>query len=966
MLTCRKWLHQALEFSEAPAKNTALIALKNLIETSPFTSTSEDFEILIGDEGIFHKLILSDAEEIKNSVINCLEAILTTRERDEGVLLIKYRNKIRDLALSILKSPPTVDPSLWSVKTICSCLKILPSVMADADSEQSPESNGEILGIVQTYLLFGINDIPIVKPTILRPAVMDLPGRVHVPPKGRGTRPITKAKARRACRKNDKEKKIDGDSVTFGKSSDSEVSDSERCSQSHFFAKIRVEALKLLNEIMKTISSNELFGYWSQIITNPGPELNSRVLLRLILIEPTSKIRQIALGILTDAIIDARMFLIHAEESDHPSFITIFGTVGAMLREIHSSLSLLLSSEKNPIGITQALKCSASLVQVTPYGRLKKGLATKLARHCRCFLLHEDPTVKVVAISVFEAFCAVENFTPEIMGILHKKSRDTNLFKRLKKTALPSGIAEPSVLGTMNTEFEETEEEIDSSDLETSTTDNEVIEEPEKKEKQDNSSFLVQLCLNNIGDMNVNVPVRLQSFKLLGALINSIDENLCNYFDVHIITQHLVNASRESEPQISLHACRVIEIISTKLSCCGSKEENILMNFWNNIFGAILSVSQRTEGIVREVACDCFGTITNGIFTQLSHDKTIIIKTTLFGACRDDESGVRAAGLRSLGMLINLPLLEEDTGFVEDVAEVVCNSLRDDNLGVRVKGAWALANLCDCLIKQDKNEEIEPLPLEIILPNLYKASVKAAKDNNKVKCNALRAVGNVLYLSHRRKVLGDVSEAIDVLIASATHGNDMKVRWNACRALGLAISQEPDEIFPQNWTDKIIPPLCDLICHSSNFKVRTNAAWALASCKSYGKYVPFLWKSIVIALENSQHVPNFVEYTHRESLVQQLCLTLGHVAARTDPSDLQILWPDIKDHVDEIEVHMKHFQERVLPEKTDDFVRAKLILKNYAQTMSLHSNERFIADVLGNLFESKNFYDELENTVLVN
>lgn len=70
--------------------------------------------------------------------------------------------------------------------------------------------------------------------------------------------------------------------------------------------------------------------------------------------------------------------------------------------------------------------------------------------------------------------------------------------------------------------------------------------------------------------------------------------------------------------------------------------------------------------------------------------------------------------------------------------------------------------------------------------------------------------------------------------------------------------------------DKIFPALCDLICHSPNFKVRTNAAWALAACNLYGKYVPYLWKSIVMALDNSQHVPNFVEYPHREALVQQV------------------------------------------------------------------------------------------------
>jgi len=61
-----------------------------------------------------------------------------------------------------------------------------------------------------------------------------------------------------------------------------------------------------------------------------------------------------------------------------------------------------------------------------------------------------------------------------------------------------------------------------------------------------------------------------------------------------------------------------------------------------------------------------------------------------------------------------------------------------------------------------------------------------------------------------------------------------------------------------------------LICDSPNFKVRTNAAWALSSCNDYGKYIVMLWKNIVLAFENAQHVPSYVEYPHRDALIQQV------------------------------------------------------------------------------------------------
>ena len=64
--------------------------------------------------------------------------------------------------------------------------------------------------------------------------------------------------------------------------------------------------------------------------------------------------------------------------------------------------------------------------------------------------------------------------------------------------------------------------------------------------------------------------------------------------------------------------------------------------------------------------------------------------------------------------------------------------------------------------------------------------------------------------------------------------------------------------------------MCDLVCNSTNFKVRTNAAWALGVCNSFDKHIINLWKSIMLALENSQHVPSYVEYPHRDALVQQV------------------------------------------------------------------------------------------------
>lgn len=132
----------------------------------------------------------------------------------------------------------------------------------------------------------------------------------------------------------------------------------------------------------------------------------------------------------------------------------------------------------------------------------------------------------------------------------------------------------------------------------------------------------------------------------------------------------------------------------------------------------------------------------------------------------------------------------------------------------------------------------------------------------------------------------------------------------------------------------VFPALCNLVCDSPNFKVRINAAWALSVCNSYGKYIISVWKSTILALENSQHVPNYVEYAHRDTLVQQvmctyaynsisvyvktfvykkniyfqLCLTVCHLAVQLDVTELMNLWAEVRDHIEDVKFYMQQFQ----------------------------------------------------------
>ncbi|XP_011343049.1 HEAT repeat-containing protein 6 isoform X2 [Ooceraea biroi] len=778
--TCRQWILKALEFSDPLAQVDVLIAIRSFLHNGYFDDVNHHdcIKLLLSNKALMWHLnpAYNPWSEINFHALECLEELV---KKGSNCLSKECTHLIKDIIFMILSLLPyREDYRLYYSKVVHLCLRILRDVMLENSISNSSHLVGEILGVVQAFLFYGIKDYAVMAPQLLRPAAMNLPERVHVVPKCKNLK-NHRAKPRKNAKKNTSDVRNSAVPEHLGiakYSSDSDTSDTEINNSVHIESKVRLEAVRLMQALVEITQSREIFGYWPQIIAT-GSRSDARVLTRSILVDPVSKVTQNVLSTLTELLVGARSFLIHAEETNHTSFITFFGTVCLMIKELHFTLSLILLTEKNVAVLTHALKCTAALVEGTPYERLKPGLATKLVRNCRLYLVHKDPTVRVAALSVFEAFAASENITQEVLNILAKQAADGEK-------------SQPDVCSTSDIGTEE--EEIDVEDVDDSTDSLDKI----KTSRDESVCLLIRVCLENISNKTISTPVRLQSLKLVGRLAF----NTRNLVFPHLekVTTTLIAVMDESESQVVLHACRVLEIMSGCLAKTEIHHSDGIL-FWNIIFESMVSLVQTPETILREAACDCLGSIGGNVFTQLSRQKTILIITILFGAVRDEESAVRAAGLRALGMLVTLSALEDDTGFLMDLVDIVCLASDDKNLGVRVKSTWMLANLCDCLSRQKHHEEIEPFPLEVVLPKLYHVSVKAAKDSDKVKCNAVRAMGSILHLCSSKHIRFDTTLGLDAFIKCAVSGNDMKVRWNACRALGLVLSQDPDAILPPSW-----------------------------------------------------------------------------------------------------------------------------------------------------------------------
>lgn len=79
-------------------------------------------------------------------------------------------------------------------------------------------------------------------------------------------------------------------------------------------------------------------------------------------------------------------------------------------------------------------------------------------------------------------------------------------------------------------------------------------------------------------------------------------------------------------------------------------------------------------------------------------DKHILCLTLLLGLTNDEDFHIRAAAVRGLGVYVLYPCLREDVSFMADAANAIITALQENSLGVRVKAAWALANLSDAIV----------------------------------------------------------------------------------------------------------------------------------------------------------------------------------------------------------------------------------------------------------------------------
>ncbi|XP_003919341.2 HEAT repeat-containing protein 6 isoform X1 [Papio anubis] len=773
-------------------------------------------------------------------------------------------------------------------------------------------------------------------------------------------------------------------------SSESDYSDAEGGMQSKmrsYQAKVRQGALVCFLSTIKSIEKKVLYGYWSAFIPDT-PELGSPQsvsLMTLTLKDPSPKTRACALQVLSAILEGSKQFLSVAEDtSDHRRAFTPFSVmIASSIRELHRCLLLALVAESSSQTLTQIIKCLANLVSNAPYNRLKLSLLTKVWNQIKPYIRHKDVNVRVSSLTLLGAIVSTHAPLPEVQlllqqpcssGLGNSNSATPHLSPPDWWKKAPAG---PSL-------------------EETSVSSPKGSSEP---------CWLIRLCISIVvlpkedscsgsdagsaaGSAYEPSPMRLEALQVLALLARGYFSMTQAY--LMELGEVICKCMGEADPSIQLHGAKLLEELGIGLIQQYKPDSTVapdqrvpvflVVMFWTMMLnGPLPRALQNSEHpTLQASACDALSSILPEAFSSLPNDRQILCITVLLGLNDSKNRLVKAATSRALGVYVLFPCLRQDVIFVADTANAILMSLEDKSLNVRAKAAWSLGNLTDTLIvnMETPDPSFQEEFSGLLLLKMLRSAIEASKDKDKVKSNAVRALGNLLHFlqpSHIEKptFAEIIEESIQALISTVLTEAAMKVRWNACYAMGNVFKNPALPLGTAPWTSQAYSALTSVVTSCKNFKVRIRSAAALSvpgKREQYGSVEQYarIWNALVTALQKSEDTIDFLEFKYCASLRTQICEALIHLLSLASASDLPCIKEILELNGNMVQSYIVQFLKSGAegddtgaphsPQETDQMVRMALKHMGSIQAPAGDTARRtimgFLEEILAICFES--------------
>ncbi|KAL1927140.1 hypothetical protein VTP01DRAFT_5103 [Rhizomucor pusillus] len=364
------------------------------------------------------------------------------------------------------------------------------------------------------------------------------------------------------------------------------------------------------------------------------------------------------------------------------------------------------------------------------------------------------------------------------------------------------------------------------------------------------------------------------------------------------------NSLKDTNASVRVSALKFAESYACALAEKATKDKDSYLekgiDWWTTLLAKHIQNSCIDEDpAVRAATCDCLASISECIYEHMKPSSQRLAIALLLPLPEDEDLSVRAAACRGLGVFVTFASLRSDSLFVSNMVSCILERMKDANLLVRVRASWALGNMCDALVVESDSPGFkfsDWISLETWTDVLDAAS-SASLDNDKLRSNAVRAMGSLLQVTPAKvfeysHTMNLVKKAMAGLVKNVETGS-LKTRWNACHAASnmlknasfpIGYVQASRSLYP--WTVPLYTALTRSLNQCRNYKVKINACLALATPSDGGKYGDDqLFTAVYQAVEQAKvacetgQEENFQEYRYKEQLKQQVSEALLHLSS---------------------------------------------------------------------------------------
>ncbi|KAI9561255.1 hypothetical protein GHT06_012211 [Daphnia sinensis] len=855
---------------------------------------AKDLKILLGPSGfVINKL--NEDQQINNLTVLILKVLCNftycSGEKDWSTISKDLVEECIIQFIKIQEQQLNSDPSNFNIlRVLILCFYGLENIFVRFTNSTAPHLE-TIFGLPLKYAPIRPSSLPFV----------ELPSKSDQAknPKVRKKRPPSKVQSKnRSQDSHSEEIGIEPHLQTKNKpwaknsisisSSDSELSDSDVQSYQRLKetqGKVRSSALKMLSAAFKFCDQRSVMGYWSAFLPDSSQgQVYRHSLVTPILKDCSVKVRCSALVALSSLLqaIQPTLAMASHQETRTGSFIPLSHTLAETIIAVQRSLILSVSAEQSASALIQILKCLAVAATVFPYEKLPMELVSKTIQQCIPFLDNKDPDVKVACLSVLRILLCARSANPQIVQMFN--------------------------------------------------------------EEKTGKCWLLEHCLTLI-DGQAGFPLTLESLLVIGEVARSNIRVAQPYFQ-HIVRSICHKLLTDQDSGIQIRCAKALALVGASILQEMEKEDSDqfisrdeAVQLWIYIIRHGLADILQAASVppLKAEACAALATVGSQIFECLPRELRILFVTLALGCATDGDASVRAASIRILGFAVTFNTLNDDASFLLDSSEKILPLLVDGNLLVALNASWALGNLADTLDK-DQNSLLEEMPRDFLV-NLIKAALHAAQGPMKVRCNGIRALGIFV------KIIPDVpsqgsetaillDQAISVIAKQATIGNFMKNRWNACYACGNILQNIKLLTAFSHWMDKLIESLLIVFRSCANFKVRISAANAMLNVKHrelLSHHYIRIWFTLLDSLANSEHIDDFSEFQHHETMCRQICNALCKLITLITKDDLSQLQEAVMKYYDVFSAQFSKFLKSLLPEQLELVIEASEYMRQLGQ-----------------------------------